>query len=81
MTDFHLNACDLPFRNDILFTYEHDDGLSRSWIDHVLCSQSHSIIYAVHSGSILSDHSPLFFSIRLNSSPVQVPHSVTSKKS
>ena len=43
-----------------MFTYERDDGLNRSWIDHVLCSQSLSTLFthvhAVHSGAILSDH-------------------------
>ena len=79
MYDLSLNACDLPFRKDVLFTYERDDGLSRSWIDHVLCSQDFSSlitdVHAVHSGSILSDHFPLFFSMKLNSRPAQAPHS------
>ena len=60
MSDHTLCSCDLLFKDDVLFTYERDDGLCRSWIDHVLCSQSFSFtisnVRAVHSGSILSEH-------------------------
>ena len=49
----------------VIRTYERDDGLSRSWIDHVMCSQSFSTlvtdVFARHSGSNLSDHSPIHF--------------------
>ena len=44
MSDHGLCSCDLLFRDDVKFTYEYDDGLSRSWIDHVICSQSFSNI-------------------------------------
>ena len=61
-------ASDLQYKDSILFTYERDGGgLCRSWIDHILCSRSCSTLvsntFASHSGSNLSDHSPLFFSI------------------
>lgn len=37
-TDHSLCSCGLPFQDNVMFTYEHDDGLNRSWIDHILCS-------------------------------------------
>ena len=65
MSDLNLTACDLQYQNDILYTYERDDGLVRSWIDHVLSSHSFSHlvsdIYTQRSGSNLSDHFPLHF--------------------
>ena len=65
MSDHDLVARDLPFHGSIGHTYERDDGLSRSWIDHVMCSRSFSTlvtdVFARHSGSNLSDHSPLHF--------------------
>ena len=33
MSEVDLLAADLPFRSSIQFTYERDDGLSRSWIN------------------------------------------------
>ena len=68
MTELDLVASDLQYKDSILFTYERDGGgLCRSWIDHILCSRSCSTLvsntFASHSGSNLSDHSPLFFSI------------------
>ena len=60
MSDHGLCSCDLLFRDDVKFTNEYDDGLSRSWIDHVICSQSFSNrisdICAMHSGYVLSDY-------------------------
>ena len=38
MTDLNVVACDLSHRNSIGFTYERDDGIVRSWIDHIICS-------------------------------------------
>ena len=80
MSDHDLVYCDLCFRDDVMFTYEHDDGHSRSWIDHVLCSQSFSSIIsnvrAIHSGSVLSDHSPLLFSIKADFIPVTISYPV-----
>ena len=65
MSDHDPVARDLPFHGSIGHTYERDDGLSRSWIDHVMCSRSFSTlvtdVFARHSGSNLSDHSPLHF--------------------
>ena len=40
MTDLNVVTCDLSHRNSIDFTYERDDGIVRSWIDHIICSQS-----------------------------------------
>ena len=52
------------------FTYERDDGQARSWIDHIICSQSFSSLVSnvniVNSGSILSDHFPLGFQIQVD---------------
>ena len=84
MSDHSLFSCDLPFKDEVMFTYERDDGLSRSWIDHVLCSQSFSSIIsnvcAVHSGSILSDHFPLLFSIEADHLPVKSTEPLSTKK-
>ena len=84
VSDHSLFSCDLPFKDDVMFTYERDDGLSRSWIDHVLCSQSFSSIIsnvcAVHSGSILSDHFPLLFSIEADHLPVKSTEPLSTTK-
>ena len=42
LSEMNMCACDLSFRGLINYTYERDDGLARSWIDHIVCSQSHS---------------------------------------
>ena len=39
VSDLDLSVCDLQFRDKIHYTYERDDGLVRSWIDHILCSR------------------------------------------
>ena len=55
-----------------------------SWIDRVLCSQSFSTLFtnvhAVHSGAILSDHYPLFFSIKADLLSIRAAPSVSSKR-
>ena len=65
MSDMNLTACDLFFRQEIKYTYERDDTMARSWIDHVLCTQSFSSslsdMYTIKAGSNLSDHFPLCF--------------------
>ena len=70
--DLNLSVCDLHYRESVKFTYERDDGLVRSWIDHILCSQAISIlvtdIYTLQSGVNLSDHLPLFFKLHINHS-------------
>ena len=38
MDEWDLCARDLSYSDTIPFTYERDDGLVTSWIDHVLCS-------------------------------------------
>ena len=79
--DLKLHVCDLDFRDQVCYTYERDDGHVCSWIDHVLCSQhisdSFADIHALHSGSTLSDHFPLFFNVDLLSlSPPPPPPTV-----
>ena len=82
MSELDLVSCDRNFRGSVMFTYERDDGLCRSWIDHVLCSRSCSTlvsdVFASHSGSNLSDHSPLFFCIRAD---CQSPSHLSSSES
>ena len=43
LTDFvsELNLCnsDLPYYNSVKYTFESNDGASRSWIDHIICAQ------------------------------------------
>ena len=75
MSGFSLFACDLLYNVD--HTYERDDGLVCSLIDHILCTQSFSHLVAeVHtlwSGSNLSDHHPLCFNLLTGCTTV--PHS------
>ena len=70
MSHLNLLACDLSFRSSVKYTYGRDDGLSRSWIDHIFFSQSFSSLVTdvctTRSGCILSDHFPL---LHLNCSP------------
>ena len=40
MLDLNLSVCGLHYRESVKFTYEREDGLVRSWIDHILCSQA-----------------------------------------
>ena len=53
---------DLDFP-DVQFTYESDDGLRRSWVDHVLisstCVQRIQEITVISSSMNSSDHHPL----------------------
>ena len=71
MSSLGLIACDLAFHRCIQFTYERDDGAVRSWIDHILCSTSHSHLIThvclVSSGVTLSDHLPISFDLAVNS--------------
>ena len=78
MTDLNVVACDLSHRNSIGFTYERDDGIVRSWIDHIIiCSQSlcPSItnVHTSKSGTNLSDHLPLFFNLEISFSAISDP--------
>ena len=62
--ELDLLACDLHFRESVMYTYERDDGTARSWIDHVLCSQTCSSLISdvtLRSDCILSNHFPLCF--------------------
>ena len=65
MSELHLVASDLPYRSSVGFMYEGPQGSSTSWIDHVLCSSSHSAqiidVFSLSSGTIMSDHLPLCF--------------------
>lgn len=75
--DLDMSVCDLPYRHNIDFTYERDDGNVRSWIDHILCSNDAisfiSHIHSPKSGTILSDHYPLLFQLHIDVSntPIQ----------
>ena len=42
LTDFVLNLCisGLPYHNSVKYTFESNDGASRSWNDHIICSSS-----------------------------------------
>ena len=55
MSELDLCARDLFFCNSIHYTYERDDSLMRSWIDHVVCTNSFSSlvsdVYRVQLGS------------------------------
>ena len=48
LTDFvsELNLCvrDLDYQTSVNYTFESNDGLSRSWIDHIVCSRLSSSI-------------------------------------
>lgn len=78
LSDFMLEeglfAADLAFHHSITFTYQRDDGVSRSWIDHILCSLPCSSLLSDisvdHSSCNLSDHSPLFFFLHLKVQPI-----------
>ena len=58
ISDLDLVASDLSYRNSVGFTYERDDGLARSWIDHIICSQvlspSMTNVHTLKSGTNLS---------------------------
>ena len=66
LTDFIVQhdfiVCDLSYCVSVKFTYERDDGLVNSRIDHVVCSQSLSLcatdVHTVVSRNNLSDHLP-----------------------
>ena len=62
LSELGLFVCDLPFK--ILSGVQ---AYSRSWIDHVLCSASHSSpvtdVHSLRSGHILSDHFFLYASL------------------
>ena len=75
--EFGLLACDLNFRPSVCYTYESDDSCTRSWLDHILCSQH---ISSLRSASISSDHYPLFFQINISCShsPCSLPVSSAS---
>ena len=44
MVELNLYSCDLSFPHAVGYTYQHDDGVVRSWLDHILCSQHISIL-------------------------------------
>ena len=59
-----LEASDLHFPS-VQFTYESDNGLARSWVDHFLFTASHLVrnVHVVCSGDNISDHLPLTVSL------------------
>ena len=66
VSDHNSVLCDLSYLQSVYFTYERDDGLVHSWIDHVVCLQSlSSLVTDFHTMSCdtnLSDHYTSFFS-------------------
>ena len=82
--DLNLSVCDLHYHESVKFTYERDDGLVSSWIDHILCSRAISIlvtdIYTLQSGVILSDYFPLFFKLHINHSSLSSLPATSSSK-
>ena len=62
MDDRHLCAVDALSCYNIQFTYERDDGLARSWPDHVLtlshCINDITDVRCMHSPDNFSDHIP-----------------------
>ena len=81
MVELNLYACDLDFRSSVKYTYERDDCLAHSWLDHIICSRdiSHLIsnVHTVHSGSNCSDHFPLFFHILTSCLSISSSNSIT----
>ena len=67
MSELQLVAVDLDFGNIISHTYERDDGMVRSWPDHILTKCYHSRlitdIHCIHSVANFSDHLPLCFKL------------------
>ena len=50
VSDQNYVVCDLSYQELVNFTYERDDGLVHSWIDHIMCSQSlSSLVTDVHT--------------------------------
>ena len=79
LSDLDLTVCDLSFEYFVGFTFEGSQGFPPSWIDHILCSSSHSAlvmdVFSLKSGQIVSDHFPLCFSLDIHSSLPQSFHS------
>ena len=73
ISEHNLCARDLSFSNHVQYTYERGDGLARSWIDHILCTNTHAHlvtdVYVDHSDCTLSDHYLLHFFIQANCLP------------
>lgn len=82
ISDLDLVASDLSYRNSVGFTYERDDGLAISWIDHIICSQvlspSMTNVHTLKSGTNLSDHLPLCFNFDIQC-PTITAASISSK--
>ena len=77
-------VCDFSYRESVKFTYERDDGLVHSWIDHVVCSESLSSritdVHSVSSWANLSDHLFLSFQLHISCDSINtLPSSVSSK--
>ena len=80
LLEMDMSSVDLG--SSITYTYERDDGISRSWIDHIICSQSCSSLVSdisvSHCGSYLSDHSSLMFTLCTTVEPFTTPASPSS---
>ena len=81
--ELDLVVCDLSFASSVNYTYERDDGLVRSWIDHVVCSKLYlsplvSDIHISLTDIVVSDHYPLFFHFDIQYSSLSFPSSHTS---
>ena len=81
MAELDLVASDLSSRPGVDYTYESDNGLARSWLDHIICSHDASAlisgIQSVHSSLILSDHYPLLFVLNVLYLPIRRAFPVT----
>ena len=73
VSDQNYVMCDLSYQESVNFTYERDDGLVRSWIDHIMCSQSLvTVIHTLKYGTNLSDHLLLLFLLHIHCSSVPI---------
>ena len=61
LVDLRLHARDLDFGALVNYTYERDDGFTRSWIDHVLCSDGISSAISDLHRSILAQLFQIIF--------------------
>ena len=70
---------------NIDFTYERDDGLVRSWPDHVLtnshCVSNISSVTCLHSPDNFSDHVPLCFKLSVSVTHLECRDSLGLKDS
>ena len=53
MGELNLVVYDLSFRERVGYTYERDDGLVRSWIDHIKVQQEFTVVHALIGPKLL----------------------------